>query len=56
MDYADSYKSLNEALLHAGIRTNRAVNRVFVDATEIEEKGTDALKGMDAILVDGGFR
>ena len=55
MDYADSYKSLNEALLHAGIRTNTAVNRVFVDATEIEEKGTDALKGMDAILVPGGF-
>ena len=55
VDYADSYKSLNEALLHAGIRTNTAVNRVFVDATEIEEKGTDALKGMDAILVPGGF-
>ena len=55
VDYADSYESLNEALLHAGIRTNTAVNRVFVDATEIEEKGTDALKGMDAILVPGGF-
>ena len=55
VDYADSYKSLNEALLHAGIRTNTAVNRVFVDATEIEEKGIDALKGMDAILVPGGF-
>ena len=55
VDYADSYKSLNEALLHAGIHINTAVNRIFVDATEIEEKGTDALKGMDAILVPGGF-
>ena len=55
VDYADSYKSLNEALLHAGIRTHTRVNRIFVDATEIEEKGTDKLKGMDAILVPGGF-
>lgn len=55
VDYADSYKSLNEALLHAGIHTHIRVNRIFVDATEIEEKGTDKLKGMDAILVPGGF-
>ena len=55
VDYADSYKSLNEALLHAGIHTHTKVNRIFVDASEIEEKGTDMLKGMDAILVPGGF-
>lgn len=55
VDYADSYKSLNEALLHAGIHTYTRVNRIFVDATEIEEKGTDKLKDMDAILVPGGF-
>lgn len=55
VDYADSYKSLNEALLHAGIHTHTRVNRIFVNATEIEEKGTDKLKGMDAILVPGGF-
>jgi CTP synthase len=55
VDYADSYKSLNEALLHAGIHTQPRINRIFVDATEIEEKGTDILKGMDAILVPGGF-
>ena len=55
VDYADSYKSLNEALLHAGIHTQTRINRIFIDATEIEEKGTDILKGMDAILVPGGF-
>ena len=55
VDYADSYKSLNEALLHAGIHTHTRVNRIFVDATEIEEKGTDKLKDMDAILVPGRF-
>ena len=55
VDYADSYKSLNEALLHAGIHTHTRVNRIFVDATEIEEKGTDKLKGMDPIVVPAGF-
>ncbi len=55
VDYADSYKSLNEALLHAGIHTHTRVNRIFVDATELEQEGTDKLKGMDAILVPGGF-
>lgn len=55
VDFADSYKSLNEALLHAGIHTQTRVNRIFVDAEEVEQKGTDMLEGMDAILVPGGF-
>ena len=55
VDYADSYKSLNEALLHAGIHTHTRVNRIFVDAGKIEKEGTAILEGMDAILVPGGF-
>lgn len=55
VDYADSYKSLNEALTHAGIHTETKVVTKFLDASEIEEKGTDVLEGLDAILVPGGF-
>lgn len=55
VDYADSYKSLNEALTHAGIHTETKVVTMFIDASEIEEKGTDVLEGLDAILVPGGF-
>ena len=51
----DSYKSLSEALIHAGIQTRTRVKIVYVDAEDIERKGTAYLKGMDAILVPGGF-
>ena len=55
VDYADSYKSLNEALIHAGITTDTHVTVKYVDSTDIEENGTGCLKGVDAILVPGGF-
>ena len=55
VDYADSYKSLNEALTHAGIHTSTKVSIRFIDSTKIEENGTDCLKGLDGILVPGGF-
>lgn len=55
VDYADSYKSLNEALVHAGIHTNSKVCTKFIDASLIEEEGTACLEGLDAILVPGGF-
>lgn len=55
VDYADSYKSLNEALTHAGIHTETKVRTKFIDSSEIEEKGTASLEGLDAILVPGGF-
>ena len=55
VDYADSYKSLNEALTHAGIHTETKVVTKFIDASEIEVKGTSVLEGLDAILVPGGF-
>ena len=55
VDYADSYKSLNEALTHAGIHTDTRVKTRLIDSTKIEEEGTDILKGLDGILVPGGF-
>ncbi len=51
----ESYKSLSEALIHAGIQTRTKINIVYVDSTEIEKNGTDVLNGVDAILVPGGF-
>jgi CTP synthase len=51
----DAYISLNEALIHAGLRTRTRVEVEFVEATDVERHGTDCLRGMDAILVPGGF-
>ncbi|MEJ0084436.1 MAG: CTP synthase [Pseudomonadota bacterium] len=51
----DSYISLNEALTHAGVKTRTRVNVHYIESTDIEKHGTHALKGMDAILVPGGF-
>ena len=51
----DSYISLNEALTHAGIKTRTRVNIHYIESTDIEQHGTHVLKGMDAILVPGGF-
>ena len=55
VDFQDSYMSLNEALTHAGIHTRTKVKIHFVDAEQLEREGTGCLKGMDAILVPGGF-
>jgi CTP synthase len=55
VDLADSYKSLTEALVHAGIHTRSRVRIHYIDSESIEKSGTDCLKGMDAILVPGGF-
>lgn len=54
-DLVDAYKSLNEALDHAGIATRTRVNIAYLDSEEIEQKGADMLKPYDAILVPGGF-
>ena len=51
----DAYISLNEALMHAGLRTRTRVRVDFIEATEIEKHGASCLAGMDAILVPGGF-
>ncbi|MBK8536460.1 MAG: CTP synthase [Candidatus Competibacteraceae bacterium] len=55
VDLADAYKSLNEALLHAGIHTHTRVNIHYIDSERIEREGTASLETMDAILVPGGF-
>ena len=55
VDLTDSYKSLNEALTHAGIQTRARVRIHHLDSEEIDRDGTDSLTGMDAILVPGGF-
>ena len=55
VDLTDAYKSLNEALLHAGIHTGTKVDIHYIDSEDIEKEGTDCLVGMDAILVPGGF-
>ncbi len=55
MDLTEAYKSLSEALLHAGINTQTKVNIHYFDSEEIEKSGTDCLSEMSAILVPGGF-
>jgi CTP synthase len=51
----ESYKSLSEALKHAGVQTRTRVNIHYVDSERIETEGTGRLAAMDAILVPGGF-
>ncbi len=55
VDLTESYKSLIEAIRHAGIHTGCKVNIDFLDSEEIESKGTGHLAKYDAILVPGGF-
>jgi CTP synthase len=55
VDLTESYKSLTEALIHAGIHTGARVKIHYVDSESIEKNGTGSLQSMDAILVPGGF-
>src|SRR5213080_3629429 len=56
VDLQDSYKSLNEALKHAGIHTHSKVNIHYFDSEQLEKSnGLGGLEKMDAILVPGGF-
>ena len=55
VNLTESYKSLSEALTHAGIQTRSRVRIKYIDSEDIARQGTDALTGMDAILVPGGF-
>jgi len=51
----ESYKSLSEALIHAGIQTRTKINIHYVDSTEVEKNGPGIIGDVDAILVPGGF-
>jgi CTP synthase len=51
----ESYKSLSEALVHAGIQNRTRVSVVYIDAETLEEGGSESLEMVDAILVPGGF-
>lgn len=51
----DAYKSINEALIHAGIHTQTRVEIMYIDAELIETHGTILLETADAILIPGGF-
>ena len=55
VDLTESYKSLNEALRHAGLHNQVAVEIQYVDSERLERDGTGALDGADAVLVPGGF-
>jgi len=55
VDLADAYKSLNEALDHAGLQTLAKVEIEYIDSEELESQGTGLLARLDAILVPGGF-
>ena len=55
MGLTDSYKSLSEALSHAGIQTRTKINIHYLDAEELEKKGVSMLANMNGIIVPGGF-
>jgi len=55
MHLTEAYKSLTEALGHAGVHTRTKVNIVYLDSEQIQEQGTGCLKDLDAVLVPGGF-
>ncbi|MEY6430882.1 CTP synthase [Thioalkalicoccus limnaeus] len=55
MHLTEAYKSLSEALAHAGVHAATKVRVRYLDAEEIEQQGTDCLHDVDAVLVPGGF-
>lgn len=55
VELPDAYKSVNEALAHAGLHNRLTVHIRYVDSQDIESKGLSKLDGVDAILVPGGF-
>ncbi len=55
VELPDAYKSVNEALKHAGLKNRLTVNIKYIDSQDVETKGTAVLQDLDGILVPGGF-
>lgn len=55
IELPDAYKSVNEALKHAGLFNRVSVNIKYIDSQNVEAKGDEVLQGLDGILVPGGF-
>lgn len=55
VELPDAYKSVNEALAHAGLHNRLTVTIRYIDSQDLETKGLAKLEGVDAILVPGGF-
>ena len=55
VELPDAYKSVNEALGHAGLKNRVTVNIKYIDSQDVESKGVAVLAGVDGILVPGGF-
>ncbi|HXZ97040.1 MAG TPA: CTP synthase [Burkholderiales bacterium] len=55
VDLTESYKSLSEALVHAGIHTHSKIKIHYIDSESLEIQGTACLDNMHAVLVPGGF-
>ncbi len=55
IELPDAYKSVNEALAHAGLKNRLVVNLRYIDAQDVESKGVAKLADVDAIIVPGGF-
>ncbi|MFH1729118.1 MAG: CTP synthase [Pseudomonadota bacterium] len=55
VDLTDSYKSLHEALIHAGVFNDVLIEHVYIDSEEIENGNNEAYKAVHGILVPGGF-
>ena len=51
----ESYKSLTEALIHAGLHTRTKVNVRYIDSERLQDDGVESLADIDAVLVPGGF-
>jgi len=55
VDLQDSYISLSQALVHAGVKIGTRVNIRYIESTQIEDSGTGVLEDVDAIVIPGGF-